>query len=563
MLALAWGTCMAQIFDFRPQSGSLSETDGVAVVGDVNHDGWPEPLGSFNVRGGVLRSRNLAAFGVDVMEGVAIGEAPLNDARLADFNGDNFPDLISEPYASAADTMQARLYLNDGTGRFHEDLKFKTREYRGRGEGVVVADFNNDGAVDVFLPFYTYSCADLNYVDTSCPNAPQAYLLLNDGHGNFTEAADQAGVSMRASTSPSGNGLQPEGAQAVDIDDNGFIDLIVAGKVFLNQGLQGRTLTSSEDRSLDIPQFAICDCGISAPTNDDRADEGTKVLDWNNDGRLDLLLHNWNRGPILIENKGSTPLFGSNRNADTEPLRLRFAARRFVNADKTPLFSADPNLPVRFQDSFGMNIYDLDNDGLEDIYISSSTRKPRKPCTPSTTTVCPRYTNVLFHNIGTGFKLWEDSQLLGGNRVGNVAFGDINRDGRMDVIYPGTYKYYQNFGGSRRAFTVEVVGANGEQNQFGRVVRVKLPKPGCDLGVRSCTLTRTVDSGSGYHSQSQYPLLIGTAFRGVHWLSVLVPYQDSLVEVRAKVLPTQSATVYAPSSAYPQGRVVIRKNLGR
>src|SRR5262249_48732935 len=129
--------------------------------------------------------------------------------------------------------------------------------YRGRTETIVVADFNNDGAVDIFLPTYTYldNVHDLSgqpeVFSTDGPppnvhNALQSYLLLNDGTGRFAEHAVTAGVSMHSllsglppdTTDP--DGLQPEGAQAVDFNMDGVIDLYVGGHLFINMGVDAQ-----------------------------------------------------------------------------------------------------------------------------------------------------------------------------------------------------------------------------------------------------------------------------------------------------------------------------------
>src|SRR5256885_1117742 len=103
-------------------------------------------------------------------------------------------------------TLFRSLFFGNADGTFTQDTTFGMQYvapdgpgFRGRTETIVVADFNNDAAVDIFLPTYTYldSSHDLSgdptYQRAGPPpnvnNAPQSFLLLNDGTGKFAERA--------------------------------------------------------------------------------------------------------------------------------------------------------------------------------------------------------------------------------------------------------------------------------------------------------------------------------------------------------------------------------------
>src|SRR5688500_8968530 len=65
------------------------------------------------------------------------------------------------------------------------------------------------------------------------------------------------------------------------------------------------------------------------------------------------------------------------------------------------------------------------------------------------------------------------------------------------------------------SFSIEVLGPNGERNQHGRVARAS---PISESGV---IYTRVVDGGSGYLSQNQYALLVGTPYIEDHIVQVV------------------------------------------
>jgi hypothetical protein len=71
-----------------------------------------------------------------------------------------------------------------------------------------------------------------------------------------------------------------------------------------------------------------------------------------------------------------------------------------------------------------------------------------------------------------------------------------------------------NEASSTDVITVRVLGANGEQNQQGRVVRVT---PDARPTV---TMTQVVDSGSGYMSNGPYDLTFAAPYFGAYTVSV-------------------------------------------
>jgi hypothetical protein len=503
------------------------------VIGDANGDGFIEPFGTINDGAGNLSAVAPASVGL----GDLLTLTRPNDFRVADLNGDGCEDLVVEGYSAHASASapddRALLYFNDGTGRFVEDPAFASLELTGRGEGLIVADFNNDGATDIYLPFYTFGQWDGScFPSDECPNAPRSNLLLNDGAGHFIEGDEPGSVDL--AVYPGG---QPEGVQAVDINDDGLIDLYVSGHLFINRGLD------SEGHVV----FSDCRCGIQASPVGMLVDEGAKFVDWNNDGLLDLVLNDPYTGPKLYENAGTRtkPTFHviSTRGDGVSP----------IFAQKTTVGGAVSYTVPGYCASYGMNAYDLDNDGFEDIVVTGSPAGGSAGCD---------FPNYVFRNTGVGFESIVVPP-VSGNRMGGVfGFGDMNGDGRIDVQFVGPSPYYFTNvtpGIGSRAFTVDVRGPNGERNEFGRVARIDLPKPGCTRGAPGCTLTRVVDGGSGYHAQNQYPILVGTPYSGTHSIEVVLPAAGEptrTVSVFASASPGEYVEILAPSPQYPAGRVL-------
>jgi hypothetical protein len=425
-------------------------------IGDVNHDGCIEVLGTLNDCEGNLMVFNDADIGLETL---TQDSRNYRDARLADFNGDGTLDVVSNSYnIFGPDAPQAQLHIGNGDGTFTLDPDFYDIDAKGYGETIVVADFDNDNDLDIFLPYYSYSNP-----------AEQSYLLLNDGFGKFVDVADNVGVALRNVP----NRLRVEGAQAIDLEGDGDIDLVAASHLFINQlSDTGRFVF------LDDPRMPV---GF---------EEGLKFLDWNNDGLFDLLKqapHN-DEGPQLYENTG----------------------------DEFVLFEgAFP--PDHHQFAYGLNSADVNNDGLIDVLSSGG-------YSLSDDDKDEHYPH-LFINTGSGFLkhkyLWRDDK--GSNDIS--AFADFDGNGTMDFVARFGYsRVFLNQGRSTNAIVVRMLGPNGELNQHGRIIRV-IP----EANPRTI-LSRVVDGGSGYLANNQYDVIVGLPYSGRY--SVEARYRSRVVRVR-------------------------------
>lgn len=454
------------------------------VIADINNDSYLEALGTINDGSGNLTAVPYTTLRLSSL----FADGRVNrDCRVADFNGDGYPDIVCNTYSpsEAYSTIsagcngdynpesKARLFFNNGDGTFTESDAFGQLNIRGFGETILVADFNNDGALDIFLPYYS-----------QCSPNEHSYLLINDVHGVFYDVSTSAGVDLRNRSV----NLRVEGAQALDFNLDGWIDFYVAGHLFMNNG----DLTFNDVREeLGLPELF---------------DEGIKFLDWNNDGYLDLIIHHPSTGPALYE----------------------FDGQRFSATNVIPSYSYD--------ESYGMNIYDLNNDGWEDIFTAGGNTYD---------------TIILLNNNGNGFERSGATAMdLWGNDL--IAFGDIDKDGRIDVIKrvcpsgnsiegaaaatDGGLNYYRNTTAvsDKSFFYIEVVGASGEKNQQGRVVKIH------PLENHETVFTRVVDSGSGFMAQNQYELLVGTPYSGAHAVEVF--FSNRTVEFN--INPGENKRVY-------------------
>jgi tetratricopeptide (TPR) repeat protein len=257
------------------------------TVGDYDSDGWPDLFVTRWRSYALYRNRGDGSF-EDATEKAGLGgnrDWPTS-AAFADLDGDGDLDLYVCHYAAwdpatsgpcphpfqpgtfmycGPRTFEAKpdhVFRNDG-GRFvdvSEQAGVTAADREGHGLGVVAADLDDDGKVDVFV------ANDLT----------ANFLFHNEGNFRFRELGTEAGVA----TSADGGYLAGMGIACGDLDGDGRIDLAVTN--FYGEG-------TTFYRNLGGGQFAdhSAAVGLSAATRY-LLGFGAAFLDANNDGRLDL-----------------------------------------------------------------------------------------------------------------------------------------------------------------------------------------------------------------------------------------------------------------------------------
>ncbi|AQQ72328.1 hypothetical protein SMSP2_02711 [Limihaloglobus sulfuriphilus] len=145
-------------------------------------------------------------------------------AAWADFDNDLHFDLFAGNFAhrdKRGDQPQSRFLRNTaekGSYKF-EDLGPCGIHYQESYASPAAGDFDNDGYVDLFFTT-VYAAASFGVKNNSS-------LFKNGGDWNFTDVTKQSGLA----------GLKPtyQGAWA-DVNNDGFLDLVTAGRLFMNRG---------------------------------------------------------------------------------------------------------------------------------------------------------------------------------------------------------------------------------------------------------------------------------------------------------------------------------------
>jgi enediyne biosynthesis protein E4 len=326
---------------------------------------------------------------------------------VGDYDNDGHPDLF------LANVNGNQLFHNNGDGTF-TDVTAKAglsgAMYNGRKVWSIAAgwfDYNNDGLLDLFVanycqwdPRYEPACMGLNgrgycHPDSFAP-LPNT-LYRNNGDGTFTDVSAETGIS-----SVLGKGM---GVVFADYDGDGFLDVFVAndnspnllfrnigGKRFEEVGFEAGVAYNDEGTAL--------------------AGMGADFRDLNNDGFPDI----WH---TAIEN-------------ETFPLFLNGGKGVFRNASQV---SRIANL-TRPMSGWSNGIVDLDNDGWKDLVVA------RSNVMDNIGEISRHFLyaepNAVFRNLGNG--QFDDVSATAGTEFlrpaphRGLAYGDLNNDGRMDLV---------------------------------------------------------------------------------------------------------------------------------
>jgi len=321
---------------------------------------------------------------------------------VGDYDNDGWPDIYVANYG------QNRLYHNNHDGTFTDVAEKAGVTVGGWSAGPSWGDYDHDGRLDLFVPGYAKFDPDhaqsCDFMGTKLSCGPLGmegepdHLFHNNGDGTFTDVSAKAGVSDP-------KGYYGFASTFVDVDDDGWVDLLVANDSRPNFLYHNRHDGTFEENGY-LSGFALTEDGRPM------ASMGIGVGDYNRDGKVDFYISNFSDDySVLFKNQGNGILADVTYQAGL----------------------VEPTIPFL---KWGTGFLDFDNDGLLDIFVANGHVFPIIDKQNWGTTWAQR--PQLFRNID-GIRFQEVPPAPGSGLADllparGAAFGDLFNDGHVDVV---------------------------------------------------------------------------------------------------------------------------------
>jgi len=408
-----------------PEKTTILETpgSGVALL-DYDNDGWldiylvngstfPALKGQEAPPRAMLLHNNHDGTFTDVTDKAGVANERWGfGAVVGDYDNDGWPDIYVSNFG------KNRLYHNNHDGTFTDVAEKAGVTVGGWSAGATWGDYDHDGLLDLFVPGYVKFDPDnppisgkgglppgfcqFRGIEVMCgPRGLKGegdHLFHNNGDGTFTDVSVKAGVSDP-------RGYYGLASVFVDVDDDGWVDLLVANDSVPKYLYRNKHDGTFEDISY-LSGFALNDEGR------EQASMGIAVGDYNHDGKVDFHVTNFSDDyNTLYRNDGDASFSDVSYAAGLAQVTIPFLG-------------------------WGTGFLDYDNDGWLDIFVANGHVYPGVDKQDWGTTWAQR--PLLFRNLnGTKFEEVPANPNSGLGVVVSArgaAFGDLFNDGHIDVV---------------------------------------------------------------------------------------------------------------------------------
>lgn len=371
------------------------------------------------------------------------------------------------------------LFHNLGAGKFRDVTGSAGVGDPGFATGAVWFDFDNDGKLDLFIAHYV-NWSEKTDQFCSLDGKQKSYCTPEVYKGESSSLFRNLGNGRFEDVTKKAGLYDPSskalGVVLLDYDNDGWLDLLVTNDTQANK-LYRNNHNGTFTESAFAAGVAFSDAGKA------RAGMGADAVDFDRSGKQGIVIGDFtNEGIALYQNEGGG-LFSD------------VAASSGIAAASAPYLT------------FSTFFFDFDLDGLPDIFAANG------HVADDVSTVQPsvKYAEspLLFRNLGSG--RFENVT----NRVGpalrqpivgrGAAYLDFDGDGDLDLLITtssGPSKLLRNDNGNANdMLRIKLIGTKSNRDAIGAHVTVRRNE--------RLVGAQMVKSGSSYLSQSEFPLTFG------------------------------------------------------
>ena len=470
---------------------------GGVAIGDINNDGLPDIYFTANQKQNRLYL-NLGNFQFeDITEKAMVGGTKpwSTGVSMVDINGDGYLDIyVCNSGDLNGENKQNELFINNGNQTFTETAAAYNLADNGFSTHASFFDYDKDGDLDAYILNNSYQA--IGSFNLQRNERPKRDLLggdklMENRDGKFVDVSEKAGIYG----SVVGFGL---GVTVGDVNNDGWEDIYVSNDFFERDYLYINNQNGTFSEQLENQITAIS-----------AASMGADMADINNDGYNDIFVtemlpseyqrlktvttfEDWNKYQLKV-NSG---------------YHHQFTRNTFQLNNTNNSFSEIGRLSgVEASDwSWGALIFDMDNDGLKDLFIANGVYKDltdqdylqyisNEEILKSLVTnnkvnyarlieIIPsnKQKNHAYKNLGNlKFDKFEESGLLTESFSNGAAYGDLDNDGDLDLVVNNlnmkAFVYRNTTMEKEQAHYLKFVLKGEHKNTFGIGSKIEI-KPG-------------------------------------------------------------------------------------
>ena len=483
--------------DFNPYVYRNFYNGGGVAIGDINNDGLEDIYFTGNMVDNklYLNKGNWQFEDITAKAGVSCSNVWSTGVTMVDLNGDGFLDLyVCKSGKPGGDNRHNELFINNGDLTFTESSKEYGLDIEGLSVHAAFFDYDKDGDLDCYIlnnSIKSIGGFDLVKDMRTIPNESGSgnKFMRNDGN-TFVDITQEAGIY----SSKIGFGL---GITLGDFNNDNWTDIFISNDFFEKDYLYINNKGGGFNEELEN-YFSSISMGSM----------GADLADLNNDLQSDLIVTEML--PTTEERKKTKTIFeswdkqqvakkqGYYNQFSRNTLQRNLGNGKFVEMGRQADVSAT-------EWSWSALLFDMDNDGLKDIFISNGIYKDlldrdyltyeandetiRSRINSSEKEVIKKLidampsqgvSNAVYHNQGD-FNFINKSAAWGlaqPSFSNGSAYGDLDNDGDLDIVVNNVNMpafIYENRidTAKHRSITLKLLQNDKNPNAIGAKVKIK------------------------------------------------------------------------------------------